>query len=109
MVVVAVLASSLPGARADDLDQPDGHDPLDQQNEPDQRSIDEDPFEQEYPLVDWGTLIDFRFAATDDALSTPFRNYGDVFSGGQPVLAALEPHEECRQVASCQGPSERFG
>ena len=69
MAVVAVLASSLPDARADDLDQPDGHDPLDQQNEPDQRSIDDEPFEQEYPLVDWGTLIDFRFAATDDAVS----------------------------------------
>ena len=59
LAVMALLGCLSSEARANDLDQQDQPDP----------AADDEPFQQEYPVFDWGTVTDVRFAATDDSLS----------------------------------------
>ena len=75
VVVVAVLGCINSDVRADDLDQ---------QEAPNQVSTDEEPFQQQYPVFDWGTVIDVRFAATDDSLSVLEGGLGKTRYGAGP-------------------------
>ncbi len=61
-VLLGCLSSS---ARANDLGPQDVPDQVPANQVP----ADEEPFQQQYPVFDWGTVTDVRFAATGDALS----------------------------------------
>ena len=75
MALVAVLACIISDARADTLDQ---------QEQPDQVAPEEVPFQQEYPRFDWGTVIDVRFAATDDSVGVLEGGLGKTRYGASP-------------------------
>ena len=75
MALIAVLACIISDARADTLDQ---------QEQPDQVAPEEVPFQQEYPRFDWGTVIDVRFAATDDSVGVLEGGLGKTRYGASP-------------------------